>query len=355
MSAAKVFIFAPSDPSGESHRQLEAAGCEVALGKASWHTPQGDREDEIVSFARDCDAMCGTSIRSTPITRRIMESADKLRIVGKYTIGCDDVDVEAATQMGIMVTHSPTESNWGGVAEGAIANMLCLLKKLRERDTHLKSGGAWRLEELTGTYLGARASDGYKGLTIGLIGLGRHGGRVAQLLRPWRVRILAYDPYISPARFLEHDAQPVDLATLLAESDVVSMHCYLSKETRHMMGDAQFRQMKPTAIFLNQARGPIVDEQALARALQENRIAAAALDVFEIEPLPMDSPLRQLGDKVMLSPHMISSNTGSGLKPGVVWTTESVLKALRGEVPNNVFNPEVIPAWQQRFGGRSVL
>jgi phosphoglycerate dehydrogenase-like enzyme len=355
MSGPKVFIFAPADPTGESHKRLEDAGCELKLGKASWHTPQGDREDEIVTFAKDCDAMCGTSIRSTPITRRIMEGADKLRIVGKYTIGCDDVDVDAATQMGIMVTHSPTESNWGGVAEGMVANMLCLLKKIRERDSHLKSGGEWRLEELTGTYVGSRASDGYAGLTIGLIGLGRHGGRVAQLLKPWRVKILACDPYIPPARFLEYDATPVDLPTLLRESDVVSMHCYLSKETFHMMSDEQFRMMKPTAIFLNQARGQVVDEPALARALQEERIAAAALDVFEVEPLPMDSPLRKLGDRVILSPHMISSNVGSGLKPGVVWTTESVLLALKGEVPNNVFNPEVIPAWKERFGGRNLL
>ncbi len=355
MTAPKVFIFAPSDPSGESHRKLEQSGCEVLLGKASWHTPQGDREDEIVAMARDADAMCGTSIRSTPITRRIMASADKLRIVGKYTIGCDDVDVEAATQMGILVTHSPTESNWGGVAEGMIGNMLCLLKKIRERDSYLKSGGEWRKEEFTGTYVGSRASDGYPGLTIGLIGLGRHGGRVAQLLRPWRVRLLATDPYIPPSRFLEHDAQPVDLETLLRESDVVSVHCYLSKETYHLLGEPQFRLMKPTAIFLNQARGQVVDEQALVKALQENWIAGAALDVFEVEPLPMDSPLRTMGDKVLLSPHMISSNVGSGLGPGVRWTTESVLKALRGEVPDNVFNPEVIPAWRERFGGRSLI
>ncbi|HLY64834.1 MAG TPA: NAD(P)-dependent oxidoreductase, partial [Chloroflexota bacterium] len=154
---------------------------------------------------------------------------------------------------------------------------------------------------------------------------------------------------------LEHDAQPVDLPTLLRESDVVSVHCYLSKETRRMISDEQFRLMKPSAIFLNQARGQVVDEAALARALQEDRIAAAALDVFEVEPLPMDSPLRKMGDKVLLSPHMISSNVGSGLGPGVTWTTESILKALRGQLPDNVFNPEVLPAWKERFGGRSLL
>jgi phosphoglycerate dehydrogenase-like enzyme len=353
--SAKVFIFAPSDPTGETHRQMEQQGCEVALGKASWHTPQGNSEGEIATMARECDAMCGTSIRSTPITRKIMEGADKLRIVAKYTIGCDDVDTEAATQLGILVTHSPTESNWGGVAEGTVTNMMALLKKVRERDAYLKAGGAWREESLSGTYVGSRASDGWPGITIGIVGLGRVGGRVAQLLKPWRARIIACDPYVPPARFLEVDVQKVDLQTLLAESDVVTMHTYLNAETRHMMGAAQFKAMKPSAIFINASRGAVVDEPALIKALEEDQIAAAALDVFETEPLPLDSPLRKLGDKVLLSAHMISSNVGSGLKPGVIWSTQSVLRALRGEVPDNVFNTEVIPAWKERFGGRSLI
>src|SRR5581483_1204419 len=208
MAAAKVFIFAPADETGETHRRLEEAGCALTLGKAGWHTPQGNNEDEMRELARDADALAGTSIRSSPITRGIMEASNKLRIVAKYTIGVDDVDVDAATELGILVTHGPTESNWGGVAEGTIANMLCILKKLRERDRHLKSGGEWRTPELTGTYLGARTegarADGYQGLTIGIVGMGRVGTRVAELLRPWRVRVLACDPYIPEAHFAEH-------------------------------------------------------------------------------------------------------------------------------------------------------
>jgi len=115
--AAKVFIFAPADETGEMHRKLEQAGCELTLGKAGWHTPKGDNEEEMAALARDADALTGTSIRSSPITRRIMESSDRLRIVAKYTIGVDDVDVDAATELGILVCHGPTESNWGGVAE----------------------------------------------------------------------------------------------------------------------------------------------------------------------------------------------------------------------------------------------
>ncbi len=354
MSKSKVFIFAPADTTGESHRLLEKEGCEVLLGQANWDTPLGHNESEIAGFAKGCDALMGTSIRSSPITRTIMESSDRLRIVAKYTIGVDDVDVEAATEMGILVTHSPTESNWGGVAEGAITMMLTMLKKTRERDRHLKQGGFWRDAELQGTYVGSRA-DGYQGLTLGLIGLGRIGGRVATLLRPWKARILACDPYIADARFAEHGVQSVDLPTLLAQSDVVSLHVVLTRETRHLISGPQLALMKGTAILINTSRGSCVDEVALTEALQKEKIAGAALDVFEDEPLALESPLRALGDKVLLSPHMVSSNFGCGLWPGIRWATESVRQALRGEVPDCVYNKEVIPAWEKRFGGRCLL
>src|SRR5919201_1123543 len=176
-AAAQVFIFAPADKDGETHRQLEAAGCQLVLGKAGWETPLGDNEQEIADMARGCDALMGTSIRSSPITHRIMQSSQRLRIVAKYTIGVDDMDVEAATELGILVTHSPTESNWGAVAEGTVGIMLCLLKRLRERDAHLKSGGHWRDDRLEGRYLGRREDDGYQGLVVGRVGLVRVGRR----------------------------------------------------------------------------------------------------------------------------------------------------------------------------------
>ena len=353
VSAAKVFIFAPADTEGETHRRLEAQGCRLILGKASWDTPQGNSEAEMARMAEGCDALMGTSIRNAPISRKIMESSDRLRIVAKYTIGVDDVDVEGATELGILVCHGPTESNWGGVAEGTITMMLSMLKKTRERDRHLKDRGEWRKADLQGTYVGSRA-DGYRGITLGLIGLGRIGSRIATLLRPWKMRILATDPYVPEAKFTEHGVERVDLDTLLRESDVVSLHVVLTRETRHMIGPKQLALMKPTAILINTSRGPCVQEPALIEALFRDQIAGAALDVFEEEPLSQDSQLRNLGDKVLLSPHMVSSNVGSGLGPGIRWATESVLHALRGEVPDNVYNREVIARWQSRFGGKSV-
>jgi len=264
--------------------------------------------------------------------------------------------VEAATERGILVTYGPTESNWGGVAEGTLTNMLCLLKKVRERDAHLKADGVWRDPSLIGTYVGRRA-DGYAGITIGIIGLGRVGSRLAVLLRPWGARVIACDPYVPETKFADHGVERVDLPTLLAESDVVTAHVFLNRETRHMIGAGQFEQMKRTAIFLNASRGPVVDEAALVDALNQRRIAAAALDVFEKEPLPLDSPLRGMDDRVLLSPHMVTNNIGSGVGPAIELATEAVISALRGEVPDKelIFNPEVIPTWTQRFAGKSVL
>jgi len=353
MGAAKVFIFAPADPSQETHRKLEGRGCDLVLGKASWDTPQGNNEEEMAKMATGCDALTGTSIRSSPITKKIMQSSNKLRIVAKYTIGVDDVDVDAATELGILVTHSPTESNWGGVAEGTITAMLTLLKKVREKDQHLKDSGPWRRKEFEGTYVGSRA-DGYPGITIGLIGLGRIGSRVADLMRPWNAKILACDPYVPDEKFSDYGVKRVELPTLLKESDVVSLHVVLNRETRQMVGAAQLAQMKPTAILINTSRGYCVNEADLVGALERNQIAGAALDVFEEEPLALDSPLRKMGDKVLLSPHMVSANVGSGIGPGIHWATNSVLAALEGKVPDNVYNKEVIQQWESRFGGKSV-
>jgi phosphoglycerate dehydrogenase-like enzyme len=345
----KVFIFAPADETGESHRDLEAAGCTLVLGDAKWSNPQGNSEDEMAKMAEGAVALTGTSIRSSPISRKILEASPDLRIVAKYTIGVDDVDVDAATELGILVTHAPTESNWGGVAEGTMAIMLGLLKRLRERDEQVKSGG-WRDEAHQGTYLGRRG-DGYEGITIGIVGLGRIGTRLSEFLRPWRVRLIAYDPYVPLEHFEACGVQPVDLQTLLQESDVTTCHVVLTKETYNMIGAAELKMMKPSAIVINTSRGGVVDEAALVDALESGVIRAAGVDVFEQEPLPSDSRLKDLGDKVLLSPHMVSSNAGTGgLRPGVKWATESVLSALNGEVPDNVYNKEVIPAWQKRFG-----
>ncbi len=354
MDNPKIFIFAPPDNAAENNMKLEKYGCELSLGQAGWHSPQGDNEDQMIALAGEADALIGTSIRSSPITRSILAANPDLRVVAKCTVGTDDVDVDAATELGILVCHAPTESNCYGVAEGTVAFILASVKNLHQRDARVK-GGEWRDASLMGSFLGRRTTDDYPGKTLGIIGLGRIGARVAQLFAPWRMRIIACDPYISDDRFIINGVEKVDLDTLLAESDIVSMHCVSTKETSKMMNAERFAQMKPSAIFVNTSRGANVDEAAMAEALSNDVIAGAAIDAFADEPLPVDSPMRSLGDKVILSPHMVSSNQASGLGPGYAWATDAVLQALGGQVPNNVFNPEVIERWKERFGGRSVL
>ena len=178
---------------------------------------------------------------------------------------------------------------------------------------------------------------------------------MSKLMAPLGMRIVAYDPYVAEERFLELGVERFGLDDLVKASDVVSLHVVLTKETHHMIGARELGLMKPNAIFINTSRGPAVDEPALVKALQDGAIGGAALDVFEMEPLPMDSPLRELGDKVLLSPHMSSHNFGAGLTPGIKWGTADILHALRGEEPEHIYNPEALPQWRERFAGRSLI
>lgn len=354
MREPRILIFAVPENSREANKKMEQFGCKLKFGEARWHIPGGDNEVEMEDFSREADALVGTSIRSSPITRRVLEANPNLRVIAKCTVGTDDIDVEAATELGILVCHAPTESNCWGVAEGTVSMILTKLKQQRERDRAIKQG-KWKNEEHYGTYLGQRLSDGYPGITLGLIGLGRIGARVAQLFAPWNFKILAHDPYIEDERFLRNGTIKTNMDRLLEKSDVVSLHCVNNAETRNLINDTSFKKMKSTALFVNTSRGKNVDEQALIHALQNDIIAGACLDAFWDEPIADDSPFRSMGDKVLLSGHMISYNHNSGLGPGYAWATDAVIQALAGEIPNNVFNPEVIERWTKRFGKKSIL
>lgn len=355
MARPKVFVFAPIKESTEWMDAFEEAGLDLVLGKADWHDPQGNNEEEMIEMAKGAVAMMGTSIRSCPITKKIMQAAgDDLRIVAKCTIGVDDVDLKGASELGVMVTHAPTESNWGGVAEGTIAMMLTLMKKSRERDEQMKAG-KWRDPDLQGLYLGSREMDDYPGLTVGIVGLGRIGGRVSKLLTPWGCRMIGHDPYIPDSRFDELGVEKVSYDELLAQADVITFHVTLTKETRQMFNAEAAAKCKDGAILINDSRGQVVSEQALCDALDSGKISCAALDVFEDEPLSSDSRLLKMGHKVLLSPHMVSSNLASGLHPGLIWASKCVINALKGITPDAVFNKEVLPVWEQRYKSKSII
>ncbi|HIB22518.1 MAG TPA: hypothetical protein EYO32_13640 [Rhodospirillales bacterium] len=353
MANPKVAVVVPSDRGGDSYREMEAAGCNVELADESWSTGFNATEEAYLSLCADADAVIGGRLEGLLITRDRLSQLKNLRIYCRYNIGYDDIDLEAATDLGIIVTNSPVESNWGSVAENAFALMLCLLKRIPERDRHVREGG-WRQDEPSAQYIGRRL-DGYEGLTVGLIGLGRVGSRMADLLQPWRVKLLACDPYVDQSKFVHHNTIPVDMKTLLQESDVVSLHCDLNGETRQMINQKQFGLMKPTAIFLNTARGGLVDYDALFNALDKDVIAGAGLDVFEIEPLPKQSPILDLGNKVVLTPHSAGRTPGGINRNAVVLQTEILLTALRGVVPKCVVNTEVLPKWRERFGDKCLI
>jgi phosphoglycerate dehydrogenase-like enzyme len=355
MPKPKVFVFAPIMEHLEWQETFADAGCELVLGKADWHNPQGNNEEEMMEMAKGAVAMMGTSIRSCPITTKIMDAAGpNLRIIAKCTIGTDDIDIKGATGKNVMVTHAPTESNWGGVAEGTIAMILTILKKARERDRTMKEG-TWRLPELQGLFLGSREEDGYPGMVVGLVGLGRIGSRIAKLLKPWGCPIIACDPYIAESHFDELGVERVDYDTLLARAEIVSFHVTLTPETRQMLNAESIAKMQEGAILINDSRGQVVNGEALCDALDSGHIAAAALDVFEDEPVAPDARILAMGDKVLLSPHMVSSNLRGGLHPGLIWATRCVLAALRGEVPEAVFNKDVLPTWEQRYKSKNIL
>jgi D-3-phosphoglycerate dehydrogenase len=353
MTNPKVLIYTPMGDVDAKYGELEDAGCEITFGDPDWRRAFGATEEIVFPIAEGRDAIIGAVMRGFTFTHDFMARLPETRIIAKLTIGYDDVDIDAAADLGILVTHSPTEANWGGVAEGTMTMMLTMLKRIREKDRHVREGG-WREDSLAGTYLGAR-QDGSEGITVGIIGLGRIGSRLCDLLAPWRVNLIACDPYVDESKFAHHNARAVDLETLLRTSDVVTIHSNLTTETRHLISEAQFGLMKPTAILLNAARGPIVDEDALFFALDRNKIAGAALDVFENEPLDLQSPLRGLGDKVLVSPHMVSANKGASLEPAVPWAIKAAITAMRGEVPRHVVNENAIPKFLERFGGKSVL
>ncbi len=354
MTLPKVHIFQRVDETGESHARLKRAGIDLKVADMNWMDAANEGNSVELELERDTAAAAGVASRAVLVTRRTLQGARNLRLVAFYSVGYDTVDEDAATRMGVLVVHSPTETNWGGVAEGTVANILAMLKKVREKDRHVKAG-KWRDLSLRGIYVGARHIDDYPGLTIGIIGLGRIGSRVADLFGPWRARLIGYDPYIDDSLFVHHDVRKVDLDTLLGESDVVTLHCNLTPETKGMIGPRELALMKKTAILCNHARGAVVDTDALTDALTGDRIMGAVLDVLAEEPPAPGAALLALGDKVLLSPHMVSNNVATGLIVAVPWVEKAIVDALSGRVPRHVVNAGALPLWLERFGGKSLL
>lgn len=283
----------------------------------------GLSEDELVAIVGGYD---GIIVRSQPkITKRIIDAAERVRVIGRAGVGVDNIDVEAATSRGIVVMNTPF-GNITSAAEHSIAMMLALARHIPAADASMKAG-SWDKKKFTGVELA--------GKTIGIIGLGKVGSIVARAARALSMKVLAYDPYINPKRAQEMDVEPRELESLLREADFVTIHVPLTDSTRKLINRERLALMKSTARLVNCARGGVVDEAALVEALREGKLAGAALDVFEEEPLPADSPLRKLPN-VILTPHLGASTVEAQEKVAEDLARQFVDFFVRGEIKNPV-------------------
>jgi D-3-phosphoglycerate dehydrogenase / 2-oxoglutarate reductase len=232
----------------------------------------------------------------TRVTADLLARAPNLRVVARAGTGVDTIDVHAATRRGIAVMNAPG-ANTVSAGEHAMGLLLALVRRIPEAAAAMRQG-EWDRKRFEGTEL--------RGKTIGVVGLGRIGGHVAQLARAFGMHVVAHDPYLLPERAAELQVKLLSLDDLLRAADVVTLHVALTDETRHLINAERLRLMKPTAVLINTARGELVDDAALAAAVREKRIGGAAIDVFAVEPLPADSPLRGL-DRVLLTPHLAAS------------------------------------------------
>jgi D-3-phosphoglycerate dehydrogenase len=329
-------------PSGavEEFKPLKAAGLDLVIGRpldTPGRTPWS--EADLIEAVRAADIVLASHLEL--FSRSVLSASERLQLVIVPFIGVDKIDVAAATELGVLVANSPTPENFVAVAEATVALILMLQKRVKHNEAKLRSG-AWAQREDRGEFL--------FGKTVGLVGLGRVGSRVARRLAGWDVRLVAHDPYVDPSRAAELDVTLVDLPTLLAESDVVSLHPALTGETRRMIDEKALRQMKSTAILVNTARGEVADEDAVARAIAERWIAGAALDAFTKEPLPADSPLRRVdSERMILTPHNIA-HSEAGRRANLALALDQILAVARGEVPAHVVNPAAIPRWRARRG-----
>ncbi|RKY04329.1 C-terminal binding protein [Candidatus Poribacteria bacterium] len=302
---------------------LEKVGAEIVPVRA-------ENEDELIEGLRDADAILNVA---TKITRRVIESLEKCRVIVRYGIGVDTVDIKAATEKGICVANVP-DFCWEEVSDTAMSLILAVTRKVVYLNNLVKQG-IWDRSR-------ARPIHRFQKMTLGLLSFGNIPRTLVKKARPFGFkRIISYDPYVPREVFEMYGVEPVDLDTLLRESDVLSIHTPLTEETYHMIGEAELRKMKPTAYLINTGRGAVIDERALYRALKEGWIAGAGLDVLEKEPPDPDNPLLKL-DNVVITPHY-ASYTEEAYHELRVKVAENAAAALQGKLPKYVVNPEVIP------------
>jgi D-3-phosphoglycerate dehydrogenase len=320
MAQFKVVITDFGSPENElEEAELHASGLDIELVRLNASSPQ-----EIIPQVVDADAII---VQWAKITREVIQSLKKCKVISRYGIGVDMVDLAAAGENGIMVCNTP-DYCIDEVSAHTLTFLLMLNRQILPQHQHVRNG-KWGPPTPTPP---ARLST----QTLGVIGMGNIGRVVVQKAQAFGLKILVFDPYLSVERIMESGAEKAQLDELLHRSDYVSVHCPLTDETHHLIGAAQLAMMKPTAYLINMARGPIVDQSALYRALLDKTIAGAALDVFEQEPPPTGEPILKL-DNVIFTPHLSSWSSDSFVQLRRE-TAQNVVIALQGKQPRSVVN-----------------
>lgn len=285
--------------------------------------------EELKAIIKDYDALVVRS--STKVTKDIIEAGTKLKVIGRAGVGLDNVDAEAASKSGIIVMNTPG-GNTISTAEHTMSLLLSLSRNIPQANVSLREG-KWDRNKYMGVEL--------YGKTLGIVGLGRIGTEVAKRAMVFGMKVIAYDPYLTAEKALEVGVELVDLKDVIKQSDYITIHTPITDETKHMFSDEEFAQMKPGVRIINCARGGIVDEAALVRAIESGKVAGAALDVYETEP-PKDFSLFN-SDKIVATPHLGASTEEAQVNVAIE-VSRQVVDALLGRGIRNAVNvPSVDP------------
>jgi D-3-phosphoglycerate dehydrogenase len=285
--------------------------------------------EAVVETARAADIVMIQSVRPL-LTRHVIEQLERCRCIVRLGTGYDSVDVEAATEQGILVCNTPTYCI-DDVADHALALLMAGVRHIARQDRWIRAGRWDRT--------GARPARRMKGCTLGIVAFGRIGRALAERVSGFGMTVLAYDPYLDAETIACYGAQKVELDALLQHADFISVHCPLTDETYHLLGNREFNLMKEGVFIVNASRGPVIDETALVEALRSGKIWGAGLDVFEREPLPLDSPLREF-DNVTFTPH-VGANSEESVADVYRTGCQIAIAVYNGCWPQWLVNPEV--------------
>ena len=316
----RILISDPLEPTGLD--KLRESGHEV-------RQLEGEEKERLIEILPEYDALVVRS--GTKVTAEVLEAGKRLKVVGRAGIGVDNVDVQAATQRGILVVNAPT-ANQISATEHTFALLLALARNVAAADADIKSG-TWDRKRWVGAEL--------QGKSFGVVGFGRIGRQVARRARAFDMNILAYDPFLDGEVIRKENAEPRTLDALLEEADVVSLHVPLTDETRNLLSAERIANMKPGALLVNCARGGVVDEEALLKALDSGHLAGAGLDVFAKEP-PVDFALAR-HPRVVSTPHLGAQTREAQVRISTE-TAKMVLKALEGSLAVTAVNLPFRPA-----------